>query len=208
MNIDSIHMDPLLLLLMLAGYLAGSVSTAIITCKLMGLEDPRSSGSNNPGATNVLRIGGKKAAIITLIGDMLKGLLPVLIVKSFNTEDSAIALVAVGAFLGHLFPAYFKFEGGKGVATFFGALIGMNWQTGLTALATWLLIAFVFKYSSLAALLTALTAIATTWFFTESPILTSACLLMSSLLIWRHSSNIKRLISGEEDKIGAKDKMH
>jgi len=201
-------LDPLLLLLALAGYLLGSVSTAIITCKLMGLEDPRSSGSKNPGATNVLRIGGKKAAIITLIGDMLKGLLPVLLVRFLNFGEAAIALVAIGAFLGHLYPAYFNFEGGKGVATFFGALIGINWQTGLAALATWLLVAFVFRYSSLAALMTALSSIAVTWLFTGSLILTGACLLMSGLLIWRHTSNIKRLINGEEDRIGTKDKMH
>ena len=146
--------DPLLLLAF-AGYLIGSISTAIITCKLMGLEDPRSSGSNNPGATNVLRIGGKKAAIITLMGDMLKGLVPVLIVKFFNLEITVVALVAVGAFLGHLFPLFFKFKGGKGVATFFGSLIGISWQAGLAALASWLLIAYIFKYSSLSALLTA-----------------------------------------------------
>ena len=195
--------DPLLLLAF-AGYLIGSISTAIITCKLMGLEDPRSSGSNNPGATNVLRIGGKKAAIITLMGDMLKGLVPVLIVKFFNLEITVVALVAVGAFLGHLFPLFFKFKGGKGVATFFGSLIGISWQAGLAALASWLLIAYIFKYSSLSALLTAAFSIAYIWFFTDSVILTGACLIMSSLLIWRHKGNIKRLINGEEDKIGKK----
>ena len=198
--------DPLLLLAF-AGYLIGSISTAIITCKLMGLEDPRSSGSNNPGATNVLRIGGKKAAIITLIGDMLKGLVPVLIVKFFNLEITVVALVAVGAFLGHLFPLFFKFKGGKGVATFFGSLIGISWQAGLAALASWLLIAYIFKYSSLSALLTAAFSIAYIWFFTDSIILTGACLIMSSLLIWRHKGNIKRLINGEEDKIGKKKQV-
>ena len=199
--------DPLLLLAF-AGYIIGSVSTAIITCKLMGLEDPRSSGSNNPGATNVLRIGGKKAAIITLIGDMLKGLLPVLIVKLFDVEPTIIAVVAVGAFLGHLFPLFFKFKGGKGVATFFGALLGIDLLAGLAALITWLLIAYLFKYSSLAALLTALFSIAYIWFFSNSMILTGACLIMSCLLIWRHSENIKRLIHGEEDKIGKKKQLH
>ena len=199
--------DPLLLLAF-AGYIIGSVSTAIITCKLMGLEDPRSSGSNNPGATNVLRIGGKKAAIITLIGDMLKGLLPVLIVKLFDVEPTIIAVVAVGAFLGHLFPLFFKFKGGKGVATFFGALLGIDLLAGLAALITWLLIAYLFKYSSLAALLTALFSIAYIWFFSNSMILTGACLIMSCLLIWRHSENIKRLIHGEEDKMGKKKQLH
>ena len=201
------NFDPLLLLVF-AGYLTGSVSTAIITCKLMGLKDPRSSGSNNPGATNVLRIGGKKAAIITLIGDMLKGLLPVLVVRLFNVDDIIIALVAVGAFLGHLFPLFFKFKGGKGVATFFGALIGINWQVGLAALVTWLLIAYLFKYSSLSSLLTALFSIAYIWFFSGSMVLVSACLIMSSLLIWRHAENIKRLVNGEENKIGNKKQLH
>lgn len=199
--------DPLLLLA-LAGYLTGSISTAIITCKLMGLEDPRSTGSNNPGATNVLRIGGKKAAIITLTGDMLKGLLPVLIVKLFNVEASVIAVVAVGAFLGHLFPLFFKFKGGKGVATFFGALIGIDWQAGAAALISWLMIAYLFKYSSLAALLAALFSIVYVWFFTGTAVLTGACLVMSCLLIWRHAGNIKRLINSEEDKIGGKKQLH
>jgi len=199
--------DPLLLLAV-AGYLIGSVSTAIITCRLMGLEDPRSSGSNNPGATNVLRIGGKKAAIITLIGDMLKGLLPVLVVKFFNVDIIVIALVAIGAFLGHLFPLFFKFKGGKGVATFFGALIGIDWQAGAAALVTWLVIAYLFKYSSLAAVLTAILSIAYIWFFSGAIILAGACGVMSSLLVWRHTENIKRLLAGEEDKIGTKKQLH
>lgn len=202
------NFDPILLLLTLAAYLIGSISTAIITCKLMGLEDPRSSGSNNPGATNVLRIGGKKAAIITLLGDMLKGLVPVLLVNLLGFGVTAIALVAVGAFLGHLFPVFFKFEGGKGVATFFGALIGMNWGAGLTALAIWLLTAFIFRYSSLAALVTALLSMSVVWYFTGSITLLVACTVISIFLIWRHRSNIKRLLSGEEEKIGKKKQLH
>ena len=202
------NFDPIFILLALAAYLVGSVSTAIITCKIMGLEDPRSTGSNNPGATNVLRIGGKKAAIITLLGDMLKGLVPVLLVNLLGFNDTAIALVAVGAFMGHLFPVFFNFKGGKGVATFFGALIGMNWPTGLTALATWLSIAYLFKYSSLAALITALSSLAVVWFFTGSMILLVACVVISSLLIWRHRSNIKRLLSGGEEKMGKKKQLH
>lgn len=196
-------LDPFYLLFF-AGYLTGSVSTAIITCKLMGLKDPRDSGSNNPGATNVLRIGGKKAAIITLFGDMLKGLLPVLIVKFFNADDYTITLVAVGAFLGHLFPIFFKFKGGKGVATFFGAILGIHWQTGIAALISWLIFAYLFKYSSLAALLTAAFTVAYLWFFTGSTALTFAGFVMSCLLIWRHRGNIHRLINGNEDKIGSK----
>lgn len=200
------HIDPILILLLLAlaGYITGSVSAAIITCKLMGLEDPRSSGSNNPGATNVLRIGGKKAAIITLIGDMLKGLLPVIIVKLLNFDINAVAVVAVAAFLGHLYPIFFNFKGGKGVATYFGALIGINWIASCVAFAIWLSIALIFKYSSLAALITAASTIVVIWLLTSSIPLLGACFIMSSLLIWRHKSNIQNLLKGEEDKIGAK----
>ncbi|MGD2161202.1 MAG: glycerol-3-phosphate 1-O-acyltransferase PlsY, partial [Gammaproteobacteria bacterium] len=136
----------------LAGYLIGSVSTAIITCKLMGLDDPRNVGSNNPGATNVLRHGGKKAAIITLIGDMLKGLFPVIAVTQIEPVYTAIALTGLGAFFGHIFPVYYGFKGGKGVATYYGVLLGYSWLAGLAALLIWLLTALASKISSLSAL--------------------------------------------------------
>ena len=142
----------------LAGYLIGSISTAIITCKLMGLEDPRSVGSNNPGATNVLRHGGKKAAIITLIGDMLKGLVPVILVTIIEPAATAIALTGLGAFLGHVYPVYYGFKGGKGVATYYGVLLGFSWITGIAALLVWLLTALISKISSLSALMSALCA--------------------------------------------------
>ena len=141
--------------LIVLAYLFGSVSTAIIVCKVMGLPDPRSQGSNNPGATNVLRIGGKKAAAITLFGDALKGVIPVFIAKFTASNDAALALVGMAAFLGHLYPIFFQFKGGKGVATAFGVLATISWPTGLCLLASWLLIAKVFKISSLAALITA-----------------------------------------------------
>jgi glycerol-3-phosphate acyltransferase PlsY len=203
--------EPFYILYALMGYLAGSVSTAIITCKLMGLKDPRSIGSQNPGATNVLRHGGKKAAIITLIGDMLKGLLPVLVVQQLLTNADAkimigaIAITGTGAFLGHLYPLFFKFKGGKGVATFYGALLGFNWMAGLAALIVWLLTALLFKLSALAALVSTLSAPFIIWYFTDSEILASTTAAMGILLYWRHRSNIQNILNGTEDKIGVKE---
>lgn len=188
----------------LAGYLIGSISTAIITCKLMGLKDPRSVGSQNPGATNVLRHGGKKAAIITLIGDMLKGLVPVVGVTVMEPVAAAIAVSGLGAFLGHVYPLYYRFKGGKGVATYYGALLGFNWMAGLAALILWLLTALVTKISSLSALVSALLAPAILWQLSHSAELSLTLLVMTLLLYWRHRSNIRHIISGEEDKIGVK----
>lgn len=190
----------------LAGYLVGSVSTAIITCKLMGLEDPRSVGSNNPGATNVLRHGGKMAAIITLIGDMLKGLVPVIAVTMIEPAAGAIALTGLGAFLGHVFPVYYGFKGGKGVATFYGVLLGFSWMAGIAALLVWLLTAFVSKLSSLSALVSALSAPFILWYSSHSPELTVILGLMTALLFWRHRSNVRNIIDGKEHKIGVKKK--
>jgi len=190
----------------LAGYLVGSASTAIITCKLMGLEDPRSVGSNNPGATNVLRHGGKKAAIITLIGDMLKGLVPVIAVTMIEPAAGAIALTGLGAFLGHVFPVYYGFKGGKGVATFYGVLLGFSWIAGIAALLVWLLTAFVSKLSSLSALVSALSAPLILWQSSHSPELTIMLGLMTALLFWRHRSNVRNIIDGKEHKIGVKKK--
>ena len=191
----------------LAGYLVGSVSTAIITCKLMGLEDPRSVGSNNPGATNVLRHGGKKAAIITLIGDMLKGLVPVIAVTIIEPAAGAIALTGLGAFLGHVFPVYYGFKGGKGVATYYGVLLGFSWMAGIAALLVWLLTAFVSKISSLSALVSALSAPFILWYSSHSPELTLMLGLMAALLFWRHRSNVRNIIDGKEHKIGVKKKV-
>jgi glycerol-3-phosphate acyltransferase PlsY len=191
---------------MLAGYLLGSVSTAIITCKLMGLPDPRSVGSNNPGATNVLRHGGKKAAIITLIGDMLKGLLPVVVVSQLEPGANAIAMTGAGALLGHIYPVYYGFRGGKGVATFYGALLGFNWLAGLGALAIWGLAALVTKISSLSALTSILASPFLTWYLSGSEKLTATVTLMAVLIYWRHRSNIRNIIEGKENRIGPKPK--
>ncbi len=190
----------------LFGYLLGSVSTAIITCKLMGLADPRTVGSNNPGATNVLREGGKKAAAITLFGDMLKGLVPVLIAVLMAMPEQVIAAAGVSAFLGHLYPLYYGFKGGKGVATILGVLLGIHWQLGLGTIAIWLAMAFTFRYSSLSALVAAAGSPALSWFITGSEIITICVAVMATILIWRHRSNIRNLLSGKEDKIGSKKK--
>ncbi len=184
------------------GYLAGSISTAILVCRAMGLPDPRSEGSRNPGATNVLRFGGKKAAAITLAGDFLKGLLPVLFARLAGLEDIGLALTALAAFLGHLYPVFFGFEGGKGVATAFGAILGLSWPVALVALAIWLFMAFVVRISSLSALTAAALTPLLGWWFNLPLAYDIAILAMVVLLIWRHRSNIRNLLSGAEDKIG------
>lgn len=190
------------LLFVALGYLAGSVSTAIIVCRAMGLPDPRSEGSRNPGATNVLRFGGKKAAAITLAGDFLKGLLPVLLARLAGVEEIGLALTASAAFLGHLYPIFFGFEGGKGVATAFGAILGLSYPVALAALATWLIMAFVLRVSSLSALTAAALAPLFAWWFGLPGAYLAAVLVMVGLLIWRHRSNIRHLLAGTEDKIG------
>jgi len=194
------------ILLISFAYLIGSFSTAIITCKIMGIEDPRKTGSNNPGATNVLRHGGKKAAIITLIGDMIKGLIPVLISLQFQTEHLTIGLVGLFALLGHIFPIYYGFNGGKGVATYYGVILGINWQVGLIALAVWLLAAALLKISSLSALISIFLTPLILWYFSQSIELCSAVAVMSLFVFWRHKRNIKSLLQGNEAKIGKSTK--
>ena len=189
------------ILLIAGGYLFGSISTAIIVCKLMGLPDPRTTGSRNPGATNVARLGGKKAAALTLAGDMLKGLVPVLIAHALHASPTILAATALAAFLGHLYPVFFGFQGGKGVATALGVIYGLYWPVGLLTTGIWLAMAIVFRYSSLAAL----TAILLTppgfmWLLPEKPIVI-AMVVLTVLLYWRHRSNIADLLSGKEGKI-------
>jgi len=190
------------ILFVILGYLAGSVSTAIIVCRAMGLPDPRSAGSRNPGATNVLRFGGKKAAALTLAGDLLKGLLPVLLARWAGLDETGLALTALAAFLGHLYPVFFGFEGGKGVATAFGAILGLSWSVALAALATWLLMAFTVRVSSLSALTAAALVPLYAWWLGLPGAYIAAVLVMVGLLIWRHRSNIRNLLAGAEDKIG------
>lgn len=191
-------------------YLMGSLSFAVIVSRVMGLKDPRSYGSNNPGATNVLRSGSKKAAIITLLLDGLKGWLPVMLVKWFGADyglgDGTMAAVAFAAFLGHLFPVFFKFQGGKGVATAAGALLGIDWLLGLATLATWLIIAYFTRYSSLASLASAafaplfyLLGDRGPWYVDRSVLL--AIFMISLLLVIRHRENINKLLAGKESRL-------
>nr|CAA6830416.1 MAG: Acyl-phosphate:glycerol-3-phosphate O-acyltransferase PlsY [uncultured Thiotrichaceae bacterium] len=187
--------------LIIAAYLLGSVSTAILTCKMMGLTDPRTAGSNNPGATNVLRVGGKKAAAITLIGDMLKGLLPVLLGKLLGFDLSWLAFIGLAAFLGHLYPLYYSFKGGKGVATAIGVYLGLNVWAGLMVCATWLFVAKILKISSLSALIATLLAPVYFYLMTQHTLLTAVIAIITVLIYWRHRSNIQNLLSGKEGKI-------
>jgi len=196
------------LLAALAGYLVGSLSFAVIISRVMGLSDPRSYGSGNPGATNVLRSGNKKAAVLTLLFDALKGYVPVLLVslygERFGLGEGTMALVALGAFLGHLWPVFFKFKGGKGVATAAGAIFGLNWMLGLAVLASWLIIAFFTRYSSLAAIVAAAFAPFYQMLIWEAGPTAGVLVLMALLLIWRHEGNIRKLMAGTESKIGQK----
>jgi glycerol-3-phosphate acyltransferase PlsY len=193
-----------------AAYLLGSISFAVITSKLFGIADPRTYGSKNPGATNVLRSGNKSAAIVTLLGDGAKGWLAVWLAIRFQQQlqvgDATIALVAIAVFLGHLWPVFFRFVGGKGVATALGVLLGLNPWLGLATLVTWLVVAFAFRYSSLAALVAALFApfYYGLLFGIEPQLL--AVFVMSGLLIFRHSKNIGNLMAGKESRIGSKSK--
>ncbi len=200
-------------LAVLAAYLVGSLSFAVIVSRLMGLNDPRTYGSKNPGATNVLRSGSKPAAVVTLLLDGAKGWLPVALIawygKPYGMFEGTMAMAGLAAFLGHLFPVFFRFQGGKGVATALGVLLGFNWILGLAAAASWLVIAFFFRYSSLASLVAAVFAPVyyifgdgVAWYLDKSLLL--AMVVMALLLAWRHAANINRLVKGTESKLGAK----
>lgn len=201
------------LLAALAAYLLGSLAFAVIVSKAMGLSDPRTFGSKNPGATNVLRSGSKAAAIVTLLLDAMKGFVPVLLVRlygpRFGLGEGTVAMVALGAFLGHLYPVFFRFQGGKGVATFIGAVFGVHWLLGVATGLTWLIIAFFFRYSSLASLVAAVFApvfylLVTRVAWTASKPVAAALFAMALLLAWRHRANIQRLLEGKESRLGAK----
>ncbi|MGB5328384.1 MAG: glycerol-3-phosphate 1-O-acyltransferase PlsY [Gammaproteobacteria bacterium] len=179
-------------------YLLGSISSAILLSKIMGFEDPRSEGSKNPGATNVLRIAGKKAAFLTLLGDFLKGLVPVLLAHGLGADPLVIALTGFAAFFGHCFPLFFGFKGGKGVATAIAATLGFNWIAGVILVGIWLLFAKVFKISSLAAIISfAVLPLVIYWRVQDLPA-SLVFVALSVILIWRHKGNIQRLISGTE----------
>jgi len=192
-------------LLVVAAYLLGSVSSAILVCRVLGLPDPRTQGSNNPGATNVLRIGGKKAAAITLVGDSLKGLLPMVAGYLLGMAPAVLAATGLAAVLGHLYPVFFGFRGGKGVATALGVQIGLWWPIGLTVAGIWLFVAKVLRISSLSALVSMALAPLVVWLFWPDEALIGMQLVISGLLFWRHRGNIRNLISGTEGKIQAPD---
>jgi glycerol-3-phosphate acyltransferase PlsY len=194
----------LLYVLPFAAYLIGSISSAIIVARAMGLQDPREVGSRNPGATNILRYGGKTAAALTLLGDVLKGVIPVLIARAFTSDPAILAATAGGAFLGHLFPVFFGFHGGKGVATALGVSLALNPWLGLLLVATWIVMAAVFRYSSLSALAAALAAPFYTWWLMPHAAYVVMMVGMSALLIYRHRNNIRNLLAGKEGRIGEK----
>ena len=192
----------------IAAYLIGSISFAVVVSHAFGLADPRTYGSKNPGATNVLRSGSKKAAIATLLGDCVKGWLAVWLAVHFGPqyglEEGGIALVALAVFVGHLWPVFFKFVGGKGVATALGVLLGINVWLGLATLATWLIVAYAFRYSSLAALIASVFAPFYYGLLFGADEILFAVFIMSGLLLWRHSANIANLLAGKESRIGSK----
>ncbi len=202
-------------LAVVAAYLMGSLSFAVIVSKLMGLNDPRSYGSKNPGATNVLRSGNKAAAVATLLLDGLKGWLPMALVtwfgRDYGMREGTLAAVGLAAFIGHLYPVFFRFEGGKGVATAAGVLFGVHWVLGLATLATWVIVAFFSRYSSLASLACALFApwyymIGDRSFWYMDKTMALAIFVMSAFLAYRHRENINKLLRGEESKLGSKAK--
>ena len=186
----------------LIAYLAGSIASAILVCRAMGLPDPRGEGSGNPGATNVLRMAGKGPAALTLAGDVLKGVAPVLLASGLSRSPTVVALAALAAFLGHLYPLYFRFQGGKGMATALGAIAALAWPVAGVMCAIWLVVAAATRYSSLAAMTAAVAApIAALW-LAPHPANPGVLTVVAILLLWRHRANIRRLARGTESRIG------
>ncbi len=191
-------------ILIVVSYLIGSLSSAILVCKVFGLPDPRTQGSNNPGTTNVLRIGGKKAGAITLIGDGTKGAIPILIAQTMGFDLLSMTFVAFAAFLGHIYPIFFGFKGGKGVATFLGALFALNYLVGLSFALIWLVVAKVLKMSSLAGLIATLSTPVIFYFLNAKNLnATYVVMLICMWIFYTHRSNIRRMLSGAEDKINS-----
>ncbi|HFD13124.1 MAG TPA: glycerol-3-phosphate 1-O-acyltransferase [Crenotrichaceae bacterium] len=197
----------LIWLMILFSYLIGSLSMAIIVCRLLGLPDPRTIGSHNPGATNVLRIDNPKAkpaALITFFGDIVKGLIPILIARQLGADETLQALVGLAAIAGHLFPIYFRFQGGKAIATSLGVLTGFSWLLGAVVLGTWLTVLAVSRISSLAALIAAALVPVYTMILAPHPAFIAASFVIFVIAIWRHADNIKRLVKGDEHRFGKK----
>lgn len=187
-------------------YFLGSICTAVVVCKMFELPDPRDQGSKNPGATNVLRIAGKSTALMVLVGDMLKGVIPVLLARVYGVSDIFLGFVCFSAIAGHMFPVFFGFKGGKGVATMLGTLFGLNFMLGVLALATWIIIATVFRYSSLASLLTALVMPIYAILFMRDVNVFIPLMVVTFLIFYKHRDNITRLTDGTETKINLKKK--
>lgn len=183
-------------------YLMGSISSAIVVCRLAGLPDPRGQGSGNPGATNVLRYGGKKVAALVFLGDLLKGLIPVLAAKALALSPAIVAAAGLLAFAGHLYPVFFGFKGGKGVATGLGVMLGYAWAPALVLAGAWLAMALAFRISSLAAITAAVLAPGVMWAMQPQGEFVFAALLMSVMLLWRHRRNLRNLMQGVEPRIG------
>ena len=206
-------MDNLQILYILGAYLLGSINSAIIISKVLSLPDPRSLGSGNPGATNVLRTGNKIAAFITLAGDLLKGFIPVLLVELFTANTVLVAATGVAALLGHMYPIYYQFKGGKGVATTLGVLLGFDWFLAVIWALLWLLVAWLFRFSSLAAMVATLITLVTSYFtMTEwigyrdnNIFIVVAITVITVFVFWRHRENITNLLSGDESRIGQKN---
>ncbi|KHA60810.1 glycerol-3-phosphate acyltransferase [Vibrio variabilis] len=195
-------MTPLALVMIIIAYLLGSISSAVLICRMLRLPDPREMGSNNPGATNVLRIGGKKAAAAVLLCDMLKGTIPVWSGFFLGIDPVILGVIAIAACLGHMYPLFFHFKGGKGVATALGAIAPIGLDFTAMVIATWLAVALVFRYSSLAAIVTVLLAPLYTWMI--KPQYTLPVAMLCCLIVFRHHQNIRRLLDGSEPKIGEK----
>ena len=186
----------------LTGYVVGSIACAVFVCRALGLPDPRTESSGNPGATNVLRFGGKGAAALTLAGDVLKGVLPVLLARAVSDSPAVAAAAGLGAFAGHLYPVFFRFRGGKGMATIFGVVAVLSWPIVLGMAGAWLVVAALSRYSSLASIVAALAAPVLAVVYDAPPAVLAALVAMCAMLVTRHRGNISRLLRGEERKIG------
>lgn len=190
--------------LVVLAYLAGSVASAVVVCRLLGLSDPRAAGSRNPGATNVLRLHGRRAAALVLVGDVGKGSVPVLLAATFGSGPWVTALAGVAAFAGHLYPVFFGFHGGRGVATLVGVVLAAHWPSGIACIATWLVMAAAFRYSSLASMTAAVLTPLYTWLLGGAPALAVCFAMMAAVLLYRHRPNIRNLLAGRESRIGTR----
>lgn len=188
-------------LFIIIAYLCGSINFAILLCKLTGRPDPRNQGSGNPGATNVLRYGGKPLALMVILGDALKGVIPVLLARAFHIDGIALSLVALAAVLGHMYPIFFRFQGGKGVATTLGVILALSWLVGLLVIATWILVAVIFRLSSLASLVAIILLPLYLYLVSETAFIWPM-VIMAIIVVIRHKANIGRLLQGKEPKIG------